>query len=474
MMKLGLTFNDVLLVPKKTPLRSRAEADTRTRFTRNIWLNIPLVSSNMATVTEHRMAIAMAREGGLGVVHQFNTIEEQVEEIKKVKRSTSYVIENPLSVPPTITVGEAVRIIITEGVTSLLVVEGEELIGIFTSRDYLFEDNLDKNITEVMTGRDRLICAPYGIELKQAKEILHKHRIEKLPLLENRKLRGLITTKDLRKLEQWPSASRDDKGRLRVAAAVGMKDTIERSKALINAGADLIVLDIAHCHSELAIEKIKELKYHFPQVDLMAGNIATGEAARDLILAGADGLKVGIGPSAVCTTRIMSGSGIPQLTAIMDVIKVAREYDVPVSADGGMQYPGDVAKAVAAGASTIYSGSFFAGTDEAPGYIIMKDGKRYKRYMGSASYESNHERKENLEGKKVKEKLDVYVEGVAILVDYKGSVREVIKGLVKGLQSGISYCGAWDIRGMQENAEFIQITNNGWEESKSRGTKLSD
>jgi len=473
-MKVGLTFTDVLLVPKKSPLRSRAEADTRTRFTRNVFLNIPLVSSNMATVTEHKMAIAMAREGGLGVIHQFNTVEEQVEEIRKVKRSTSHIIENPLSVPPTITIGEAVKIMITEGVTSLLVVDGEELIGIFTSRDYLFEENMDKNITEVMTGRDRLICAPYGIELQQAKEILHKYRIEKLPLLENRKVRGLITTKDLRKLEQWPSASRDEKGRLRVGAAIGVKDTIERAKALIEAGADVIILDIAHCHSDLAIQQIKEFKYHFPNVDLMAGNIATAEAARDLILAGADGLKVGIGPSAVCTTRIMSGSGVPQLTAIMDVVKVAREYDVPVSADGGMQYPGDVAKAIAAGASTIYSGSFFAGTDEAPGHIIMKDGKRYKRYMGSASYDSNHERKENAERKKVKEKLDVYVEGVAILVDYKGTVREVIKGLMKGLQSGISYCGGWDIKGMQANAEFMQITTNGWEESKSRGSKLSE
>ncbi len=473
-MKLGLTFTDVLLVPKKSPLRSRTEADTRTRFTRNVFLNIPLVSSNMATVTEHKMAIAMAREGGLGVIHQFNTLEEQVEEIKKVKRSTSHIIENPLSVPPTITVGEAVKIMITEGVTSLLVVDGEELIGIFTSRDYLFEENLGKNITEVMTGKDRLICAPYGIELQQAKEILHKHRIEKLPLLENRKLRGLITTKDLRKLEQWPYASRDNKGRLRVGAAVGVKDTIERSKALIDAGADVIILDIAHGHSELVIQQIKEFKQQFPHIDLMAGNIATGEAARDLILAGADGLKVGIGPSAVCTTRIMSGSGVPQLTAIQDVVSVAKQYDVPVSADGGMQYPGDVAKAIAAGASTIYSGSFFAGTDEAPGFIITKDGKRYKRYMGSASYDSNHERKENTEGKKVKEKLDVYVEGVAILVDYKGSVCEVIKGLVKGLQSGISYCGAYDIKGMQENAEFIQITTSGWEESKSRGTKLSE
>jgi len=474
MMKQGLTFTDVLLVPKKSPLRSRAEADTRTRFTRNVFLNIPLVSSNMATVTEHKMAIAMAREGGLGIIHQFNTVEEQAEEVKKVKRSTSHVIEDPLSVPPTITIGEAVKIMITEGVTSLLVVDGEELIGIFTSRDYLFEEDMERNITEVMTGRDRLICAPYGIELPQAKEILHRHRIEKLPLLEDRKLRGLITTKDLRKLEQWPNASRDEKGRLRVGAAVGVKDTIERSRALIDAGADVIILDIAHCHSDLAIQQIKEFKYHFPEVDLMAGNIATGEAARDLILAGADGLKVGIGPSAVCTTRIMSGSGVPQLTAIMDVVKVAREYDVPVSADGGMQFPGDVAKAIAAGASTVYSGSFFAGTEEAPGFIISKDGKRYKRYMGSASYDSNHERKENAEGKKVKEKLDVYVEGVAILVDYKGPVREVIKGLVKGLQSGISYCGAWDIRGMQENAEFMQITTNGWEESTSRGSKLSE
>lgn len=473
-MRVGLTFTDVLLIPKKTPLRSRTEADIRTRFTKNVSLNIPLVSSNMATVTEHKMAIAMAREGGLGVIHQFNTLEEQVEEVKKVKRSTSYVIDDPVSVPPTIKVGEAAQIMETRGVTSLLVIDDGELAGIFTSRDYLFEEKLDKKISEVMTPRERLVTAPYGIELSEAKAILHKHRIEKLPLLENGKLRGLITTKDLRKLDQWPNASRDEKGQLRVGAAIGVKDIIERSRALIDAGADVIVLDIAHCHSELAIQQIKEFKQQFPKVDLMAGNIATADAAKDLIEAGVDGLKVGIGPSAVCTTRIISGSGIPQLTAIMDVVSVAKWHGIPVSADGGMQYPGDVAKAIAAGASTIYSGSFFAGTDEAPGFIIMKDGKRYKRYMGSASYDSNHERAENAEGKKMKEKLDVFVEGVAILVDYKGSVREVIKGLVKGLQSGISYCGAADIKEMQENAEFMQITQNGWEESKSRGTKLSE
>ncbi len=473
-MRLGLTFTDVLLVPKKTPLQSRAEADVQTRFTRNLFLNIPLASANMATVTEHKMAIAMAREGGLGVIHQFGSIEEQVEEIRKVKRSTCHVIENPLSVPPTITVGEAVTLMKKQGVTSLLVKEGEELVGIFTSRDYLFEEHFEKKITEVMTPRERLITAHYGIELQKAKEILHQHRIEKLPLLENGKVRGLITTNDLCKLQQWPTAARDAKGRLLVGAAVGVKDTIERSKALIEAGADVIILDIAHCHSELAMQRIKEFKQHFPTVDLMAGNIATAAAARDLIQAGADGLKVGIGPSPVCTTRIISGAGVPQLTAIMDVVSVAKWYAVPVSADGGLQYPGDVAKAIAAGASTIYSGSLFAGTDEAPGMIISKDGKRYKRYMGSASYDSSHERKENTEGKKVKEKLDVYVEGVAILVDYKGPVREVIKGLVKGLQSGMSYCGAVDIKGMQENAEFIQITSAGWEESKSRGQKLSE
>lgn len=471
-MKWGLTFNDVLLVPKKTLLNSRSEADVSTRFTKNILLNIPLVSSNMITVTEHKMAIAMAREGGLGIIHQFGTIEEQVKEVRKVKRSTSYVIENPVSVSPTISINEAVRTMKTEGVTSLLVMEGDELVGIFTSKDYLFEDDWNKNITEVMTTQ--LITAPYGIPLEEAKRILHKHRIEKLPLLEKGKVKGLMTTQDIQKLEFWPDAARDKKGRLLVGAAVGVKDIMERSKALIEAGADVIVLDIAHCHSDFAIHRIREFKENFPNVDLMAGNIATAEAAQDLIEAGADGLKVGIGPSPVCTTRIMSGAGVPQITAITDVVRIAKEYDIPVSADGGMKYPGDVAKAIAAGASTIYSGSFFAGTAEAPGIIIIKDGKRYKRYMGSASHDSNLERKENIEGKQIRERLDVFVEGVSILVDYKGPVGEVINGLVKGLQSGISYCGAGDIKEMQKKAEFIQITSNAWEESKSRGEKLSE
>jgi IMP dehydrogenase len=472
-MKLGLTYSDVLLVPKRTPLKSRSEADVKSRFTKNIFLNIPLVSANMATVTEHKMGIAMAREGGLGVIHQFNTVEEQVEEVKKVKRSTSYIVEEPLAVLPHISIGNAVETMKNKGVTSLLVKEGAELVGIFTRRDYLFEEDLEKSVREVMTPKEKLVTATYGIKMEDAKNILHKNRIEKLPLMEGGKVRGLITTKDIMKLESWPNACRDERGRLRVGAAVGVKDTIERAGALIEAGADVIVLDIAHCHSDLAIQRIKELKENFT-VDVMAGNIATGEAAKDLIEAGADGLKIGVGPSPVCTTRIITGAGVPQFSAILDIVKVAKEYEIPVSADGGMKYPGDVAKAIAAGASTAFSGSLFAGTYEAPGFIIMKNGKRYKRYMGSASYQSSHEREENLKKKKVKDKLDIFVEGVENLVDYKGNVENVIIALIKGLKSGISYCGATNIKEMQKNAEFIRITTSGWTESMSRGNKLSE
>ena len=294
------------------------------------------------------------------------------------------------------------------------------------------------------------------------------HRIEKLPLTQHGRLLGLITTKDIMKIESWPHANRDSKGRLRVGAAVGVKDTLERAEALIAAGVDVLILDIAHAHSDLTIQRLKELKANF-SIDVMVGNIATAAAAKDLIEAGADGLKVGIGPSPVCTTRIISGAGVPQLTAVLDVYSVAKQFGVPVCADGGLKYPGDITKALAAGATSIFSG-----TDEAPGMILMKDGKRYKRYMGSASYDSNHERKESQEGKKVKEKLDVFVEGVAVLVDYKGPVEEVIKGLLKGLQSGMSYCGAYTVPEMQLNAEFIQITSSACEESLSRGTKLSE
>ncbi|MBI2572872.1 IMP dehydrogenase [Candidatus Woesearchaeota archaeon] len=472
-LRLGLTYADVLLVPKRTPLSSRAEADVTSRFTKNIVLATPLASANMATVTEHKMAIALAREGGIGTIHQFNTIVEQVEEVRKVKRSTSYIIDNPVCCSPYITIADAVYIMKEKGVTSLLVTSSDELVGIFTSRDYLFETDQSRKVQDVMTPRNRLIIAQYGVPLEEAKRILHEHRIEKLPILREGKVFGLITTKDLHRLEFWPHATRDEKGRLRVAAAVGVKDTLERAKALVDAGCDCIVLDVAHAHSDLVIEQVKSLKRNLP-VDIMVGNIATAQAARDLIEAGADGLKVGIGPSPVCTTRIIAGAGIPQLTAVLDVARVAQEYNVPVTADGGLKYPGDVTKALAAGASSVFSGTLFAGTDESPGMIILKDGKRYKKYHGSASYESNHTRTETKLGKQVKERLDIFVEGVSSLVDYKGPVSEVVSSLVHGLKSGLSYCGAHTIKEMQENAEFIQITGAGWEESKSSGMKTSE
>ena len=393
-MKLGLTYADVLIVPKRTPLKSRSEANIKSRFTKNIILNAPFVSANMASVTEHKTAIAMAREGGLGIIHQFLPIEEQVHEVKKVKRSTSFVIKNPVSVHEDISINDAVRVMLHQGVTSLLVKRSEELVGIFTSRDYLFEDDMTKKVNEVMSPKEKLITAQSGISLEEAKQILHKYRIEKLPLLDHEgNIKGLITTKDIKRLEQWPNACRDAQGRLRVGAAVGVKDTLTRAQALVDAGCDVLVLDIAHAHSDYVIERLKELKQNI-SIDVMVGNIATAKAAKDLIIAGADGLKVGIGPSPVCTTRVKAGAGVPQFTAVMDVAHVAKEYDVPVTADGGMREPGDCAKAIAAGASSIFSGTLFAGTDEAPGRIILKNGKRYKRYMGSASYDGSHERKE--------------------------------------------------------------------------------
>lgn len=473
MIPLGLTYEDVLLVPKRTPLKSRSEGNIKSLFTRNIALTTPFVSANMATVTEHKMAIAMAREGGLGVVHQFGTIEEQVFEIKKVKKSTSYVVEDPVSVTPRLTLREAKEVMNSANVSSLFVMNGEELVGILTHRDYLFEENLERPIREMMTPFEKMITAEYGISFHDAKKLLQQHKIQKLPLLLGGRVRGLITTQDISKLEYWPGASRDRKGRLMVAGAVGVKDTLERAEALVVAGVDVLVLDVAHAHSDFVIERLKELKANF-SVDVMVGNIATADAAKDLIEAGADGLKVGIGPSPVCTTRVMSGAGIPQFTAVMNVCEVARQHGIPVTADGGMKYPGDVAKAIAAGASSIYSGSFFAGTDESPGIIIMKDGKRYKKYAGSASYDSNHIRKEHELGKHIKEKIDIFVEGIATLVDYKGAVEDVVKGLKKGLQSAMSYCGAANICEMQEKAEFIQITSSGWNESIGRGNKMSE
>ncbi len=466
----GLTFSDVLLVPKRTPLKSRRQANLKTRFSKNVSLNIPLVSSNMVTVTGNEMAIALARAGGIGVVHQFCSVKDQARMIKEVKKSTCFIVKNPLTCTKDTSFFQAKKMMDEKGVASIIVVEKEKPIGIVTKRDYLYVE-ADCKIQDLMTSD--LVTAPPSISLDDAKQILHKNKIEKLVLIEEDKLKGLITKHDLDKIDKYPFSARDKEGRLLVAGAVGVKDALERGKALVEAGVDVLVLDIAHCHSDFAIKKIKELKANF-KIDVVAGNIATAEGAADLIEAGVDGLKVGIGPSPVCSTRTKSGAGIPQLTAIWDVVSVAKKHDVPVIADGGCKYPGDVAKALAAGASSVMSGSFFAGSDEAPGLIIIKEGKRYKRYMGSASYDNNHEKTEKLNGKQIEKKLDVYVEGVSKLVDYKGPVKEVIDALCKGVQSAISYCGSKNIQEMQEKAEFIKITSAGFQESLTHGKKLSD
>ncbi len=487
--RLGLTYNDVLLVPKRTPLASRSEAKIASKFTRNVSVNLPFVAANMASVCESKMAIALARAGAIGIIHQFCTIEEQAAEVRRVKRSTCYVIEKPQCVSPNVTIAEAIRLMEEKSITSLIVTSGVgvhsgsngsegtcgDVVGIFTHKDYQFEKDHEKLVSSVMTPRSRLVVAKPRISLEHAKEILREHRIEKLPLLdESGKLCGLITSKDIVKLETWSNSNRDTKGRLVVCAAVGVKDAISRATALVDAGVDVLCLDIAHCHSDFAISRICELKVKFPNIDLMAGNIATAAAAQDLIDAGVDGLKVGIGPSPVCTTRIMAGAGVPQLTAVMDVCSVASKFGIPVCADGGISLSGDIVKALAAGASTIMNGSKFSGCRESPGPVMSKNGKRYKRYMGSASYVNNHEKAEKMKGKRIRNQLNVHVEGVPILVDYYGPVSGLLDGWSKGLRSGISYCGSRDILGMQTNAEFIRITAAGWYESGSRGDKISD
>ncbi len=468
MIELGLSYDDVLIVPTYSTVKSRKLVSTKTKFSKNITLNIPLVSSNMATVTESAMAIEMAKHGGIGVVHQFCSIEEQAEEVRKVKRSTSHIVESPIQIIENSTLATAKDVMQKNNVTSLVVISKEgKLKGMLSKRDYLFEKDLTKNINELMTQRHNLITAKPNITLTEARELLHKFRIEKVPLIdENDFIKGLVTTTDLEALNKYPNASRDSKGRLLVAAAIGVKaGFLERTKALIQEGVDVIVVDIAHGHTELAIKTIKEIKSNF-NIDVVAGNIVTEEGARDLINAGADGLKIGVGPGAACTTRVTAGAGVPQVTAIIQCYKIAKEFGIPICADGGIKLPGDLSKAIGAGANTIMCGQLLAGTDESPGYIQFRDGKRYKRYIGSSSYDANLEREEREKGIKHKKKMNVMPEGVEGLVPYKGSVEEIIDSFIKGLRSGMSYSGAHSIEEMQNKCKFIRITSSGMKESK--------
>lgn len=471
----GLTFDDVLLVPKYSDISSRSQTDLRTKLSRNISLNLPLVSANMDTVTESSMAVAMARYGGIGIIHRFLTVQEEVNEVLKVKRSGSVMIEKPYSIGPDQTIQSAMDYAEDKGVSGLLVVDkGGKLVGILTDRDLLFENDKNHLVKDVMT-KD-VVTAPVGISLEEAKEILHKNRIEKLPLIdENGIVKGLITSKDIKNMENFPNASKDRKGRPLVGAAVGVKgDFMERTESLLDAEVDVIVVDIAHGHSENAINTIRHIKKAFPDCELIAGNVATAQGTEDLIKAGVDAVKVGVGSGSICITRVITGSGVPQLTAVMDCAKVGKENDVPIISDGGTRTSGDATKALAAGASSIMIGSMLGGTDESPGTVLTKNGKRFKVYRGMASLAASLGRKSKELGViSLEDDLNDYVaEGVEAMVPYKGSVKDILTQLAGGIRSGLSYCGAHTISQMQQNAEFIKMSRAGFAESQPHDVSL--
>ncbi len=472
----GLTFDDVLLVPRRSAVRSRSDVSTATRFSRHIELHIPIVSANMDTVTEWEMAVAMARAGGIGVIHRFMTPERQAEQVRRVKRAESHVVERPYTLSPEATVADARRMMEEHDVGGLVVVDGENRpLGIITRRDLQFVFDGEELVTAWMTPRERLVTAPAGTTLEEARRILHEHRIEKLPLVDDDgRLVGLITAKDIVQLLQHPQATKDHKGRLRVGAAVGVRPGfLERAAMLLEAGADVIVVDIAHGHSDNAIDAVRALRREFGDIELVAGNVATAEGTRDLIEAGVDAVKVGVGPGSICITRIVTGFGVPQLSAIAECAAVAREYDVPIIADGGIRNSGDLVKALAAGASSVMLGSLLAGTRESPGVIIMRNGRRYKVSRGMASLGAVMSRPDRQpEDDEDPAWTRVVAEGVEAAVPYRGSVNDVLDQLVGGLRSGLSYGGAMTIEELQANAEFIPITWAGLQESKPHDVEV--
>lgn len=473
--KEGLTFDDVLLVPKYSDITSRSQTNLKTKLSKNISINIPFVSANMDTVTESAMAVAMARAGGIGIIHRFLTIKEQANEVLKVKRSGSVMIENPYSISQDKTVQDAVDYANDKEVSGLLVVDSSsKLVGIVTDRDLLFETNSKLPLKDIMT-RDVVTARP-GITLDDAKSILHKHKIEKLPITdESGFVKGLITSKDITNIEDYPSASKDTKGRPLVGAAVGVKgDFLERSESLLDAGADVLVVDIAHGHSENAISTVRNIKKAFPDCELIAGNVATAQGTEDLIKAGVDAVKVGVGSGSICITRVITGSGVPQLTAVMDCARIGKDHGIPIISDGGTRTSGDATKALAAGASSIMVGSMLGGTDESPGTVLTKNGKRFKVYRGMASLAASIGRKSKETGSiSLDDDLNDYVaEGVEAMVPYKGTVTDILKQLTGGVRSGLSYCGAHTIPQMQQNAEFIKMSRAGFAESQPHDVSL--
>jgi IMP dehydrogenase len=463
----GLTFDDVLLIPARSDVLPN-ETDTSTQFTRNIRLHIPLCSSAMDTVTEAALAIALAQQGGIGVIHKNLSVERQAEEVDKVKRSESGMIVDPITILPTKPVREALQIMERFHISGVPVVDEDgHLVGIITNRDLRFETRFEIPVSEVMT-KQPLVTVPVGTTLEQAKAVLQKHRIEKLLVVdENKVIKGLITVKDIQKAIKYPSAAKDNLGRLRVAAAIGATgDFRERAEALVNARVDCLVIDTAHGHSVRVIEAVKEIKQRYPDTELIAGNVGTGDGARELVDAGVDAVKVGIGPGSICTTRVVTGAGVPQITAIRDCVEAVRPRGVPVISDGGVKFSGDVAKAIAAGADVVMIGSLFAGTEEAPGEVILFQGRSFKTYRGMGSLGAMRDGSRDRYAQEMAESDSKLVpEGIEGRVAYKGTIAEMTTQLVGGLRSGMGYTGCRSIKEFQEKSRFIRITSAGLRES---------
>lgn len=470
----GLTFDDLLLVPGYSEVLPR-NVDLSTRFSRNIPLNIPMVSAAMDTVTETTMAIAIAREGGMGVIHKNMTVDDQAKQVRAVKRAENGMILNPISIHPEKTVADALEMMAEYKIGGIpVVIEDNTLVGIVTNRDLRFEREMDKLIREVMT-RENLITTRQTTDLEAAAEILQLHKIEKLPVVDsNYRLVGLITYKDITKAKDKPYASKDEQGRLRVAAGIGVTfDSVERAAALIDAGVDAIVIDTAHGHSKGVGDMLKLIKKTFPEIDVVVGNVATAEAAKFLVKAGADGVKVGIGPGSICTTRIIAGVGVPQLSAIYDVAQALKGSGVPLIADGGLRYSGDIVKALAAGGSSVMMGSLLAGTEESPGETIIFNGRKFKTYRGMGSLSAMQKGSKDRYFQDVEDDIKKLVpEGIEARVPFKGTLQEVIYQMVGGLRAGMGYCGASTIEKLHE-AKFTRITSAGYAESHPHGVMIT-
>jgi IMP dehydrogenase len=477
----ALTFDDVLLLPARSEVVP-AQANTQTHISRNIALNVPIISAAMDTVTESHMAIALAQQGGLGIIHRNLTIEQQANEVDKVKRSESGMIVDPVTMSPDAKVSDALEVMKKYKISGVPITQKNgKLVGILTNRDLRFETRFDVPISKVMT-KDNLITVPVGTTLEQAEEILHEHRVEKLLVVDDKyNLKGLITVKDIQKKLKYPSAAKDSHGRLRVSAAIGATgDYMERAQELVKAKVDVLAIDSAHGHSMLVLEAVKNVKAKLPEVDLIAGNVATFDAACELIRAGVDGVKVGIGPGSICTTRIVTGVGVPQITAIAEASRAARDAQVPIIADGGIKYSGDIVKAVAAGASAVMIGSMFAGTDESPGELILYQGRTFKSYRGMGSlgamtqgsserYFQNSDGDASVAmpviGEESNRLAKLVPEGIEGRVPYRGSVANIVYQMVGGLKSGMGYCGCQTIGDLQQKARFVRISAAGLRES---------